>query len=162
MMGDKLGLTQISVYFDFGSWNIVSPLANTLAKLSTYILGVALLIAYAFIYTRMKPGKSQNTRIGLYSLLVISVVLLASKVLSPQYLIWLIPLLPLVLNRWRFAVWVIFAIIGGLTFCIFPLNYLALMNLDTGAVAVLFFRNVLILVLAAVAVVSLLQMKSSE
>jgi hypothetical protein len=90
------------------------------------------------------------------------VVLLASKVLSPQYLIWLIPLLPLVLNRWRFAVWVIFAIIGGLTFCIFPLNYLALMNLDTGAVAVLFFRNVLILVLAAVAVVSLLQMKSSE
>ncbi len=162
LAGDKLGLTHVGTTFNFGSWNLTGSLPDLCAKLSTYILAGLLLLSYWFIYRQMKPGKSQFTRLGAYSLLLVTITLVASKVFSPQYLIWLIPLLPLVLNRFRFLIWGIFIVIGGLTFYIFPTNYLQLVALDTRMVFVLLLRDLFILLLAVVAFVSLARMKASE
>ncbi len=159
---DKLGLTQVNTVFNFGSWNLAGGPVDALTKLSSYLLVILLLIAYWFIYRRTKPGKSQSTRIGAYALLVLCIVLITSKVLSPQYLIWLIPLLPLVLQRGRYIIMVVFILTGLATYYLFPQAYLDLMDLRTVPVVVLFIRNLLLVVLTVLVVVSLRRMKSSE
>jgi uncharacterized membrane protein len=159
---DQLGLTSVKLTFNFGSWNVASPVADVLAKASTYLLGIFLLAAYWFIYSRMKPGKSQFSRIGTYSLLVLGIVLITSKILSPQYLIWIVPLFPLVFNRWRYTLLSILVVTGAMTYYIFPRNYLVLVDLNTRMVWILFFRNILLILLTALAAVSLRRMKSAE
>jgi hypothetical protein len=128
----------------------------------TYIQIVALFVFYCFIWTQVKKGKSQFTRLGSYSLLLIAVLLFTSKVFSPQYIIWLLPLMSLVFTQWRLAIWTTFAVIGIFTYLIFPANYLSLLSLNTGIVMILCIRDLLLIVLAALSIVSLKTMKSSE
>ena len=162
LMAEKLGLVQVELTFGFGSWNVTSPLADALAKSSTYLLVAFLAISYWFIYRQMKPGENQFTRLGAYSILVIAVTIVTSKVLSPQYLIWLIPLIPLFFNRWQYLLLAIFAGIGILTYYIFPHNYIALLDLQTAPIAVLLMRNTLLVLLAVAVVVLLRRMKTSD
>ena len=89
LVADELGLISTEAIFSFGSWNLVSPLANTLAKLSTFVLGLSVAIAYWFYLQANETGRNQLAHLGVYSLLLISIVLITSK-FSPQYLIWLI------------------------------------------------------------------------
>lgn len=162
LLANSLGLIHVSWVFNYGSINLVSPVANALAKASTYITALALLLTYWFIWGRMKPGKSQFTRLGAYSLLSIEVVLITSKVLSPQYLIWLVPLFPLLFGQWRYHLAAIFAIIGILTYFIFPVDYIALEQFQTDAVILLLMRDILLILLAILILVSLRQMKASD
>jgi uncharacterized membrane protein len=162
LIADKLGLVSVRTVMSFGSWNLLSPLSDILAKLSTYIMGLCLLITYWFIYKQIKPGKSQFTRLGTYALLVTMVTLIFGKVLSPQYLIWLIPFIPLVFGPLRNTVLITFIAIGILTYLIFPVYYLELMILRIDSVLILFIRNVLLILLAVMAIVSLQRMKSSD
>jgi uncharacterized membrane protein len=162
LIADKLGLTRVALDFSFGSWNLAGAAADALTKLSSYLLIVLLLIAYWFIYRQTKPGKSQSTRLGAYALLVLSIVLITSKVFSPQYLIWLIPLFPLVLQRERFIILGVFILTGLSTYYLFPHAYLDLINLSAVPVFVLFIRNLLLVLLTVLMVVSLHRMKASE
>jgi uncharacterized membrane protein len=162
MLADKLGLTSVSLAFNFGSWNLSGSLADAFSRLYTYIQIAALFVCYCFIWTQVKKGKSQFTRLGSYSLLLIAVLLFTSKVFSPQYIIWLLPLMSLVFTKWRLAIWTSFAVIGIFTYLIFPVNYLSLLSLNTGIILILCIRDLLLIVLAALSVVSLNTMKSSE
>jgi hypothetical protein len=162
LMGDELGLSPMRLVYNFGSWNITGSTANALAAVSNYILAVLLIIAYVFIYKQMKPGKSQFTRLGAYSVLAVAIVLVTSKVLSPQYLIWLVPLVPLVFNRWRYWLIIVFIAIGGLTYYIFPWNYLELIARSTGVIVALLVRNLLLLLLMVLTIVNLRRMKASD
>jgi len=158
----KLGFTTVSAAFSYGSLNIVSPTATVLATLSTYILVVSLLIVYWFIYRQVKPGKSQFTRLGAYALLTIAITMATSKILSPQYFVWLIPIFPLICGRWRTPILAIFIVIGGLTYDIFPLHYAELQSFQATAVAILVVRDILLVLLAVLAVVSLKRMNASN
>jgi uncharacterized membrane protein len=158
----NLGFTTVRAEFSFGSVNIVSPAATFLAKFSTYLLIVSLLIVYWFIYRQVKPGKSQFTRLGAYALLTLVITMATSKILSPQYFVWLIPIFPLICGRWRTPILATFMLIGGLTYYIFPLHYSALQDFQATTVAVLVARNILLVLLAVLAVVSLRRMKASE
>ena len=128
LIGDKLGVP-VQPVFNFGSWNLTGGAADILTKMSSYLMVILLLISYWFICRRTQPGKSQSTRIGAYALLVTSIVLITSKVLSPQYLIWLIPLVPLVLPRGRYLILAVFILIGAVTYYLFPHAYMDLLNL---------------------------------
>jgi len=158
----KLGFTTVRAEYSFGSLNIINPTATVLATLSPYIMVVSLLIVYWFIYRQVKPGKSQFTRLGAYALLVLAITMATSKVLSPQYFVWLIPIFPLICGRWRTPILAIFILIGGLTYEIFPVLYSELQNSQTTAVAILAARDVLLVMLAVLAMVSLKQMKASN
>jgi uncharacterized membrane protein len=162
LLADRLGLTSVSLGFSYGSWNLSGPLADSFSRLYTYIQVVTLFVCYCFIWAQVKKGKSQFTRLGSYSLLLIAVLLFTSKVFSPQYIIWLLPLMSLVFTHWRLAIWTTFAVIGIFTYLIFPVNYLNLLSLNTGIIMILCLRDLLLIVLAALAVVSLKTMKSSE
>jgi uncharacterized membrane protein len=162
LIGNKMGITAVKLDFRAGSWNVVGQGSEFMASLSIYIIIAGLLVVYAFIYSRIKPGKSQFSRIGAYSLLAVLVLLIFSKVLSPQYLIWLVPLIPLLFVGWRKAILVVFILTGVLTYYIFPLHYDSLMAMNTGIIIVLLIRNLLLMLMALLIGISLLRMKASD
>jgi hypothetical protein len=74
-------------------------------------------------------------------------MILTNKVLSPQYLAWLTPLVPLLSGRARSAVWVSFFFVGWMTWYIYPAHYADLVNLGQVPIALLFLRNILLLLM---------------
>ena len=162
LIADRLGLTQINPVFNYGSWNLIGGPTETLTKLSSYFIVILLVLVYGFIFRSIKPGKSQSTRLGTYALLVLSIVLITSKVLSPQYLIWLVPIIPLVLQRGRNIILAFFVLIGALSYYLFPHVYMELTRLEIVPVTILFFRNLFLIALTVLTVAYLRQMKASE
>jgi uncharacterized membrane protein len=161
LIAGKLGWISTQLGFSAGSWNITGPLADTLSTLSTVTLLFFLLMSYWFIYSRIQPGNSRILDLGTYSLLAIAVFLISNKVLSPQYLIWLIPLIPLMCGM-RYTIWVVFAVIGALTYYIFPLHYVELIYLETWPIAILLVRNILLILLTVLVGVSLYRSRNSH
>jgi uncharacterized membrane protein len=155
MVGQKLGWITAHSGFGFGSWNIEGTATGTIADLSTLLLVVLLAFTYWQIYVRSKQQKIDIMRLGSCSFLVVLIVLITSKILSPQYLVWLIPLLPLVMGRWRLVVWTMFVVVGALTYVIFPHLYLQLVDFDSTAVTVLALRNLLLILMTIFTAVSL-------
>lgn len=163
LLGQTLGLMQVDADLTYGSWNIISPLADTLAKYSFYITTVFLLSAYGLYARRLwqKPkdeggGTGLNNgairQLLLFSLLVVLIMLLASKVFSPQYLIWICPLIPLVTERQFYNPLLMFLVAAGISQYIYPHHYLDFEYATYGPqygyqymVVMLFIRNLLIL-----------------
>jgi len=147
-LADKLGLAHISTQFTFGSWNLTGAAANVLANASTPLLGLLLLAMYWLVYRQADTRKIDIASVAAFSLLAILITLITSKILSPQYLIWLVALLPLLTSRIRFWIWGLFIVAGALTYYLFPISYWDLIYLDTNAVVALLARNVLLISMA--------------
>jgi uncharacterized membrane protein len=158
LVGQILGMTQTTGELSYGSWNLDSPMADSLAQISNYITIGLLVFAYALYARRLWRESKTVVPLGMndgeaksflrYSLLAIVVMLLGSKLFSPQFLIWLCPLLPLVEVRWRYVLPVLFLIVGGITQYIYPYNYIELEMVLTHVVILLAVRNFLLLVMA--------------
>jgi uncharacterized membrane protein len=159
LIGQILGLTQLEAGFSFGSWNLSSPLADTLARVSPYI-AVGLLLAVYSLYTkslwraaRPKEGmvslSPEESRLVVnHSLLAVLAFLLTSKLFSPQFLVWLCPLLPLIGGRWRHLSWWLFVAVGGLTQYLFPYHYIEFELGCPHLIGILAGRNLLLVVMA--------------
>ena len=80
-----------------------------------------------------------------YSVMAILIFMLTSKMLSPQFLVWLLPLVPLVSGSQRYGLWTGLAVTGILTALIFPRNYVPLLDLDSAMIMVLLARNLLLM-----------------
>ena len=70
------------------------------------------------------------------------VVILVNKVLSPQYLVWLLPFAALLPSRQS----VLLLVIVVLTVLLYPLGFRALVSVQTPAVLALNVRNLLLVV----------------
>lgn len=160
LLGSKLGWLVVEPGFGFGSWNLVGPVADTLARISVILLPVSLLATYWLIYRRMRLSLNPGNEILNYSLLIGTMLLATSKVLSPQYIIWLCPLIPLFSGRLKHALWAVFVVVGALTYYIFPLHYTELIDLNSGMIASLLARNVLVMAMVSLLVVSLILRKT--
>ncbi len=125
----------------YQSLNFLSPLANKVSILSTLLLGAGLL------YTWWLQWRG---KIDLYMacLLTMLIVLITGKVFSPQYLIWVAPLIALVgESNWKWLVsWGSVAI---LTTCIFPFIYIDLAHIQA-YYAVILVRDLLIVAIVCV------------
>ncbi len=101
----------VQVDKSFGSWNLLGPLDSYLRPLSLVGLVAGLLL----VYWRVWRGKLS---LGQAFIAAITVVLVSNKVLSPQYLLWVLPLVAYVegLN----GLWLV---ICGLTTLIYPVLY---------------------------------------
>jgi len=75
-------------------------------------------------------------------------MLLASKVLSPQFLIWLCPLIPLVLVRWRYLPVAAFIFVCIFTQYVYPYNYLDFEAFKKWPVSMMVMRNMLLMVVS--------------
>jgi hypothetical protein len=155
----SLGLSIVGIGLTYRSWNITGPAADLLARAATPILATALIAAYAFIGRHMKRVGGAAVRdlrlTATSSALVLLTGLVTSKVLSPQYLIWVLPLLPLVVRPRRWLVWGPFAVVGLLTYYIYPLHYTELLAHDGRTIVTLAGRNLLLLTLTLIVADSL-------
>lgn len=159
LVGKLMGLTDLTSGFSYGSWNLNSPLADNLAHAATYVTFGLLAFAYGMYARRLwqKPGDEfvemrggEMQSLLRYAALSVMIMLLASKLLSPQFLIWLCPLLPLVIVRWRYALPVLILIIGVITQYIYPYHYLEFEALVPHTIVLLAVRNFLLMVMAVV------------
>jgi hypothetical protein len=139
--------------FTYGSLNIRASGATIISPLAT----LAELVGVLYVFWLQWRGKID---LATTSLLTLLVVMVTGKVFSPQYLIWVIPLVAYVGEgrRWWIAIW---CVIGFLTSWIYPYIYRMTHNIEKVPYLLPFFpattvRNILL----AVFVVTLLVIAS--
>ena len=111
-----LGITMKS---GAGSQNLVGTLPDVLATLQSALLA-AVLIGLWIAYARGPGGAERLVR---YSAATVVAFVTVGKVLSPQYLIWLIPLVPLVRGRRGLAASALLLVAFAVTQVWFPFRY---------------------------------------
>jgi uncharacterized membrane protein len=143
----KLGLLHLGREFAFGSWNLTGPVPNACAAAASAVMVVSLAAVYAWAYQRIGTARPDILLMGSLTLVVLLAGLLTSKVLSPQYLLWLLPFVPLATVRRPAVLW-LFVVAAALTYYVFPEHYGDLIRGSTNAIVALLVRNVLLLVTA--------------
>jgi uncharacterized membrane protein len=108
--------THIEMQSSHGSQNLVGDEANVIAVL----LSVVQVATVAWLWLRFARGAATPRRLALHSAAVLVAFVALSKVLSPQFLIWLLPVVPLA-RRWGATVLLAAALI--LTQLWFPFRY---------------------------------------
>jgi hypothetical protein len=88
----QLGLYEPDVVSSHGSQNLSGSLPDALAAIETALLVLALVV----VWTLFARGRPDRERLLTASVAAVVAFLAFGKVLSPQFLIWLIPLVPLV------------------------------------------------------------------
>ncbi len=113
-LGHFLGYP-LNYEFTFGSLNVLGPLASKIGKLGT----VALVVGLLYLFWLQWRGKMNLPTATLLTLLI---VMITGKVFSPQYLIWVAPLVAYVgKNNWK---WLLsWCTICLLTTLIYPYIY---------------------------------------
>lgn len=156
-MAYGLGGSNLSVFQGPVSWDLASPYAEGIAQISLVVMflaAAAVYITYLLPYSRTKIEKSGPPdpeafgRLLNFSLILIIVLLMASKVMSTQFIVWLLPFVPLVSGRARHAVWPSFVVAGLLTWYVYPLHYGDIWDLHVPSMQALFLRNILLVLMA--------------
>lgn len=140
----------VTIRSNFGSQGPVGRTPAVLAGVTT-VLAVAALVLLFVGYARRLDALSSRADAGyLLATLAATIVVLAvgSKVLSPQYLLWMVPAALLVPGRRGWAALAVIPVVMILTQWYFPKHYWALVALDPFPIRVLGVRNLLLLVLA--------------
>jgi len=131
---------------------VTSPVADMLAKISFGIMVLSLLAVYWSLYRKLQkgqlnrqdqPDRAVATALTFrYCLISVLVFILTSKVFSPQYIIWLLPLIPLIQQKGQNIIWILFIIVGVMTFFIFPQYYDGIKDGSLMTISLLVVRNV--------------------
>jgi hypothetical protein len=141
-----------TIVFTYASWNLAGPLPDFLARASTWVLLGSLALAYAVIDRRIRQDENKAAPsvqfLATAATLVLAAALPTSKVLSPQYLIWLMPALPLLERPVRNASLAIFAAAGVVTYFMYPLFYDDFLARYDWAISMMILRNALLIALA--------------
>ena len=99
MLLGNLGLTDITYVYNFGSDNIAGDLPDTIAKFMVPLFFVCILALYAYYVIRSVKRSAGDAMPGLIlaSFAAIMVFMLTNKVLSSQYLVWMVPFMALMI-----------------------------------------------------------------
>jgi len=142
----------VSQTWGHGGNEIVAPLAALVSSLTLPLTVLALGAVYRVAWRRRHGWADTPALVDDLARLSAAATLafmLAGKVLSPQYLLWLYPLLPL-LGRRPLRAWAAFGVALLLTAWIFPAHYYQLVLFKPREIGVLMARNVLLLALGAI------------
>lgn len=144
-----LGLAPAGRAFGPGAWEITSPIADQCLRILPMFTALALggITLTAWAAFQRLPPTSERPLTCLIAPLVAALIAFAAagKVFSPQYIIWWLPLMPLLPTRF----FTLGLALSGLTVLIFPLFFDALLEFRPLAVLLLNLRNLLALGLAA-------------
>ncbi len=133
----------------YGSDNVTGSLADALASLSTLLLIAAIVTIALWMRRAVRRGTGDAGAVlvaAIAATLVASVLL--GKVISPQYLVWLLPFVLLGSGRWGRTAIITTAIAMAVTQLVFPLLFSSLT--ERGAILpvwLLFARNMLLVLL---------------
>ena len=115
----QVGGLSITMESSHGSQNLAGSLPHALGTVSTVLLVVALLA----IWLAAARGPATPERLVRYSAASLVAFVALSKVLSPQFLIWLIPIVPLVRGRRGLVASALLGLALLLTQLWFPIRY---------------------------------------
>ena len=116
--------THLTVVSQFGSQNPSGSGVHALGVASTAVSAVAV----TGIWLLFERGPATGERLVAHAAAAVAVLLAFGKVFSPQFLIWLVPLVPLVRGRRGFGAGVLLAAALALTQAWFPRHYWPLAN----------------------------------
>lgn len=151
-----------SVVFDFGAFEVTGSGAGFFAAVSLPATLVLLAATAVPLVLAHRAGTLRHTDFPRYAAAFVLAFMIASKVLSPQYFLWLLPLVPLVgVGSFGIVASALFVVTCWLTTEVFPKSYTALVNLQSPGPEFLLTRNVG-LVLLWLAVVFLPLLSRSE
>ena len=100
MLVALLGGAPTTLVHAFGAWQIDGVLANQLIDVQAPLMigGLALLLGVCVLRFRqdvLESGGIPRSRVIAYSTAAVLLLMVGNKVLSPQFLVWLLPLAPL-------------------------------------------------------------------
>jgi len=145
------------VVFAFGSYNLVAPSADSVLSWLGFVQAVALLAVLGVIMVRairertMGVASPRTLALSLTALLL--ALMLTTRVLSIQYIVWLLPLTVLLSGAPR---WLGIAA-AILTALVFPFVYDGVLQLSVVPVTVLVLRNAALVAMLAWVTVRLLE-----
>ncbi|MBI2862021.1 MAG: DUF2029 domain-containing protein [Chloroflexi bacterium] len=138
-----LSETPAQIEWTHGAYELVSRQTELLGRASFPIVGILLLMVYLSYWVRSanESNKNHDSLLIWHSVAAVAAFMVAGKVLSPQYFIWLIPLVPLLQGPRSGLIKVLFVGLAALTQWIYPHNYDALLYLEPAAIRLLVFRD---------------------
>jgi hypothetical protein len=136
--------------FDYGAVQIVGAGSTEIVAISPWLQAPLLAGVLAVAVRRFRWDVSRQGAVPLRSLAIaavaaLAVPLLGSKVLSMQYVLWLLPLIPLIGARFAAPA----LLLAWLTTLVYTGVYEALYHFEAGAIALLLARNLLLVGFAA-------------
>ncbi len=137
----------IKTGFSFGSWNTVSGVSPLLAKMSFLVMIILITAVLVHCFKVGEQRRLDDDDLPRLAGLMILAFIISGKVLSPQYLLWVIPFLVLALeenSRYRKIIWVMTGLLTFLSYLIYPVNYKGLVELDLWPSIILLIRNSLL------------------
>jgi hypothetical protein len=135
MVAHKLAGVRVLAYFDHGGFNLGGPGAGDAARLTTIVQAALLVLVAARARQAGPAGAMRHAAAALLAFLV------AGKVFSPQFMIWLIPFLAALESPKGTTARVVFLACCFLTTAIFPNRFGALTEFRTEPVLLLLARN---------------------
>jgi hypothetical protein len=140
----------VEIVIAYGSVQVQSPGSDLLVAASPFVLAALLAAVTGVAFRRFRSdfallGLVPRSSVALASGAAIAAVLVSSKVLSVQYVLWLLPLVPLLPNPLRWLALVIAALSTG----IYTVDYEGLWRLETPMILALVARNALLAGFAA-------------
>jgi hypothetical protein len=147
----RLGSYEPTVVSSFGSQNLVGGAPDTLATLLTALQ----LLAVVGVWVLFAARRGGRTELLAASAAAVAAFVAFGKVLSPQFLIWLVFLVPLVAGRRGLAAAVLFFTALVLTQLYFPSRYWHLVAFEAGPTWLLLARDAVLVGLAALLAASI-------
>jgi len=163
LLGHLLGQPAHQIW-EYGGNDVVSPATPLLVSLTLPLSALALGFVYVIAWRDRRAWEDDAALIeGLVRLSAAAILafMLAGKVLSPQYVLWLYPLVAL-LDNGRLLAWTVYGLALLLSQWIFPEHYYRLVLLQAPEIGVLLARNGLLLALGALILAPLLRRQRVE
>ena len=143
----KLGWVE-NIVFQYGAWEIEGRGVELLSALSLPISGVLILITGAAMYRDQRLQGFVAAKFPRYAAAFILAFMIGSKVLSPQYMLWLLPLVPLATGGiWGIVIAGTLLVTCWTTTQVYPYYYGELRELEPSAINLLLVRDLFLVLL---------------
>lgn len=137
----------LTVQFKWGAPHLAFP-GSELAGPAASLLALAALFAF---YLACWHRRATEADFPFQALLAFLIAFCTTKVLSPQYFVWLFPFLlclPLK-GKSLYRVYLLFAILFGLTYLVFPTFFVSMVSLEPLGICLVVIRNVVLLTITS-------------
>ncbi len=143
----KLGWVEGTVHescaMDVRGWGVDLISSMSLPITAVLLVVTAVLAVRQYRQDRFGPGEFPR-----FAAAFVLAFLLGSKVLSPQFVIWILPLMPLSARGiWGLGISTLFLLTCWMTTLIYPYHYAEIMNVQSPGTDILLGRNLLLVVL---------------
>ena len=161
LLGHVFHRVWVEVGTAYGSQFIAATGAGTLARISGFLELIALIGTYGLIWRRRATLRATPRLVPLAVLALILAFMTFGKVLSPQYFIWILPAIALVIPERRLLA-VLLMVTLLLTQIEFPSNYWSFIYLHSNAVMIVVERDAVLLVAFVLSLVHLWRLPAPD